>query len=250
MRPLAEAPPVATIPAPGRSGSCRNETGPWPKRLLSQRYRPPAEAVPAATISAPGRSGSCRNDTGPRPKRFLPKRIRPPAEAAPAEANSGPRPKRLLPNSGPRPKRLLPNSHPSRAGQIPPFRVARSRTGKVPTVGLQSGADLRGTRGDSLVSERARFQPSGQRGVGLGRSRRSDSSLAWTSAEPEGIRWSLSVPDEKGSPVHGEPLARNRTPRRRGSGYSERASVTRGVLFTGEGGQKPHAQAATGRRVF
>ena len=108
----------------------RNVYGPRPVRLLPKRHRP-------------CRSGSCRNDTGPRPKRLLPKRFRPPAEAAPAET---------LPAL---PKRLLPNSHPSRAGQIPPFRVARSRTGKVPTVGLQSGADLRGARGDSLVSERA-----------------------------------------------------------------------------------------------
>ena len=181
MRPLAEAAPVATIPAP-------------------------AEAAPAEAIPAPGRSGSCRNVPAP-------------------------------------PKRLLPNSHSSRAGQIPPFRVARSRTGKVPTVGLQSGADLRGARG---------------------------------------IRWFLSVPAGKGSPVHGGPLARSRTPRRlrgsgysetcqnnpwslvhegplarsrtprrlRGGGYSERASISRGDLFTGEAGQKPHAQAATGRRVF
>ena len=34
------------------------------------------------------------------------------------------------------------------------------------------------------------------------------------------------------------------------AGILRRARRTRGALFTGEGGQKPHAQAATGRRVF
>ena len=159
-RAHAEAALAVTNLALGQRGSCRINIG-----LV--------ETAPAATNPAPGRSGSCRNESGPRPKRLLPKRYRPPAEAAPAEALPAP------------PKRLLPNSHSSRAGQIPPFRVARSRTGKVPTVGLQSGADLRGARGDSLV------------------------------------RRSLSVPDGKGSPVHGGPLARSRTPRRLlGSGYS------------------------------
>ena len=51
---------------------------------------------------------------------------------------------------------------------------------------------------------------------------RSDHQSARTSAEPEGHRWTLSVPDGKGSPVHGRGLARSRTPKRlRGSGYSE-----------------------------
>ena len=131
-RAHAEAALAVTNLALGQRGSCRINIG------LAD-----SETAPAATNPAPGRSGSCRNESGPRPKRLLPKRYRPPAEAAPAEALPAP------------PKRLLPNSHSSRAGQIPPFRVARSRTGKVPTVGLQSGADLRGARGDSLVSERA-----------------------------------------------------------------------------------------------
>ena len=129
-RAHAGAAPAVTNPALGRRGSCRIDIG-------------LAETAPAVTNPAPGRSGSCRNESGPLPKRLLTKRFRPPAEAAPAETLPAP------------PKRLLPNSHSSRAGQIPPFRVARSRTGKAPTVGLQSGADLRGARGDSLVSERA-----------------------------------------------------------------------------------------------
>jgi hypothetical protein len=100
----------------------------------------------------------------------------------------GPRPKRRLPKRYRLlPKRLLPNPHSSRVGQTPPLRVVRSRAGKVP----------------------------------LGRLR-PELSPAWTSAEPEGKRWTLSVPDGKGSLVHGRGLARSRTPRRlRGSGYSE-----------------------------